>query len=247
MFDACVDYKELEDIISDRFTVTNYLVKKSSHEKVLLSDDKGHQLVRTTIFKPADIEVYKILQNINSENVCSIYEIAEADDAYIIYEEFCEGVTLEDLDHNMGEREAVDIVMNICKGLYALHQCSIVHRDLKPENIIITDDNTIKIIDFDSARLYKKSNDGDTTVLGTIGYAAPEQFGFLQSDNRTDLYSLCVILNMLITGVHPSVKMCENKHIKKILQKCLSINPSERYNDANELNTALAKARRWCK
>ena len=238
---------ELEKLINKRFSVKNYLVKNKSHEKIMLSDDKGNCIVRCTIFKPADIEVYLRLMDVSSPNICNILEISEQSDRYIVYEEYCEGITLEDLGVCIGMKKALDIAIGICSGLYALHSCQIVHRDLKPENIIISDDNTVKILDYDAARVYKPLSDSDTRLLGTIGYAAPEQFGFQQSDSRSDLYSLCVILNMLITGAHPSVKMCQEKHIKKILDKCLAINPAERYNDVKELSHALCGARRRCK
>ena len=247
MSDSHVAHIELQSSIEQRFTVKNYLVNKQTHKKLLLSDESGHCIVRSIVQKPVDITVYERLLDISSPYICNILEICESEDAYIIYEEYCEGMTLDELGTGISEKQALDIAMSICSGLYVLHQCSIVHRDLKPENIIIGDDNSVKIIAFDSARLFKTGSGNDTQLLGTIGYAAPEQFGFSQTDNKADLYSLCVILNMLITGYHPSVKMCENKHIKKILQKCLSINPNERYNDANELNKAFAKARRWCK
>ena len=83
--------------------------------------------------------------------------------------------------------------------------------------------------------------------MGTVGFAAPEQFGMQQSDARTDLYSLAVLLNVLLTGEHPSVKMCENKKLLKIIKKSLSINPSDRYSSVEEMFKALDKVRRHLK
>ena len=123
----------------------------------------------------------------------------------------------------------------------------IVHRDIKPDNIIICDDNNVKIIDFDISKIYKSNQRSDTQTLGTVGFAAPEQFGMQQSDARTDLYSLAVLLNVLLTGEHPSVKMCENKKLLKIIKKSLSINPSDRYSSAEEMFKALDKVRRHLK
>ena len=131
--------------------------------------------------------------------------------------------------------------------MYALHNSGIVHRDIKPDNIIICDDNNVKIIDFDISKIYKSNQRSDTQTLGTVGFAAPEQFGMQQSDARTDLYSLAVLLNVLLTGEHPSVKMCENKKILKVMKKCLSINPDERYSTAEELYNVLNKIRRKLK
>ena len=129
----------------------------------------------------------------------------------------------------------------------AVHGSGIVHRDIKPDNIIICDDNNVKIIDFDISKIYKSNQRSDTQTLGTVGFAAPEQFGMQQSDARTDLYSLAVLLNVLLTGEHPSVKMCENKKILKVIKKCLSINPDDRYSTAEELYNVLNKIRRKLK
>jgi serine/threonine protein kinase len=147
----------------------------------------------------------------------------------------------------LAEHDALNITCSICQGLYALHSSGIVHRDIKPDNIIICDDNNVKIIDFDISKIYKSNQRSDTQTLGTVGFAAPEQFGMQQSDARTDLYSLAVLLNVLLTGEHPSVKMCENKKILKVIKKCLSINPDDRYSTAEELYNVLNKIRRKLK
>ena len=216
--------------IDKMFDCKNYLFKNSKHEKVILESDTGVKMVRHIIYKPADVSVYQRLALINNPYLCRIYEISESSEAYTIYEEFC-----------------LNITCSICQGLYALHNSGIVHRDIKPDNIIICDDNNVKIIDFDISKIYKSNQRSDTQTLGTVGFAAPEQFGMQQSDARTDLYSLAVLLNVLLTGEHPSVKMCENKKLLKIIKKSLSINPSDRYSSAEEMFKALDKVRRHLK
>ena len=81
-------------------------------------------------------------------------------------------------------------------------------------------------------------------MLGTVGFAAPEQFGYTQSDERTDLYSLCVLLNFALTGEHPSVMLPKNKAVARVLKKCLAINPADRYSSAEELYEALKSVKR---
>lgn len=235
--------------IDKMFDCKNYLFKNSKHEKVILESDTGVKMVRHIIYKPADVSVYQRLALINNPYLCRIYEISESTEAYTIYEEFCDGMTLTDYANGetLAEHDALNITCSICQGLYALHNSGIVHRDIKPDNIIICDDNNVKIIDFDISKIYKSNQRSDTQTLGTVGFAAPEQFGMQQSDARTDLYSLAVLLNVLLTGEHPSVKMFENKKILKVIKKCLSINPDDRYSTAEELYNVLNKIRRKLK
>lgn len=77
-----------------------------------------------------------------------------------------------------------------------------VHRDIKPENIILRGSQAV-LIDFDAARLHKPEHEADTQILGTTGFAAPEQYGLSQSDIRTDIYSLGVLINVMLTGNTP--------------------------------------------
>ena len=123
-------------------------------------------------------------------------------------------------------------------------------RELKNIKVLCCGNDKIKnhnFFDFDISKIYKSNQSSDTQTLGTVGFAAPEQFGMQQSDARTDLYSLAVLLNVLLTGEHPSVKMCENKKILKVIKKCLSINPDDRYSTAEELYNVLNKIRRKLK
>lgn len=102
-----------------------------------------------------------------------------------------------------------------------------VHRDIKPENVILRGSEAV-LIDFDASRLYKDESDGDTRILGTTGYAAPEQYGITQSDHRADIYSLGVLLNIMITGEHPSKKLASGR-IGQIVQRCTMTAPKQRY------------------
>ena len=105
------------------------------------------------------------------------------------------------------------VIGQICNGVKVLHENTIVHRDLKPENILIDSKGCIKIIDYDAAKIYSWGKNEDTFLLGTAGYAAPEQYGIVQSDMRTDIYALGVLINVMLTGEHPS-KKCVRQNIK---------------------------------
>ena len=112
-----------------------------------------------------------------------------------------------------------------------------VHRDIKPENVILRGADTV-LIDFDAARLHKPQAEADTQVLGTTGFAAPEQYGLGQSDTRTDIYSLGVLMNVMLTGEHPSRKLAEGR-MGRVIQRCTQVNPAKRYKNVLRLMEAL--------
>ena len=94
------------------------------------------------------------------------------------------------------------------------------------------------LIDFDASRIVKPERTADTVVLGTTGYAAPEQFGLSQTDGRADIYSLGVLLNVMLTGEHPSRKLAEGK-AGRIVRRCTMMNPDQRCRSVLELREAL--------
>jgi serine/threonine protein kinase len=135
---------------------------------------------------------------------------------------------------------AVDIMLQICEGLSRIHIEGIVHRDLTPNNILIDDTGVVKIIDLDISRIKKETKSVDTTLMGTEGYTAPEQFGFRQTDERADIYSLGVLFNAMLTGFLPIEKKYKGDIvIEKIISRCTEIEVSKRYKSADELRRIL--------
>lgn len=118
-----------------------------------------------------------------------------------------------------------------------LHSMEAVHRDIKPENVILRGGDAV-LIDFDAARLYKPEQSVDTHVLGTTSFAAPEQYGLSQSDLRADIYSMEVLINVMLTGRHPSKKLAEGR-MGRIVEHCTRVNPEKRYRDILHLMEAL--------
>lgn len=118
-----------------------------------------------------------------------------------------------------------------------LHSIGAVHRDVKPENIILRGSEAV-LIDFDAARIHKPEHENDTQILGTTGFAAPEQYGLSQSDIRTDIYAMGILINVMLTGEHPSRKLAEGK-MGRIVDRCTHVNPQRRYKNVLRLMEAL--------
>jgi len=184
-------------------------------------------------------EVYRKLLHVSCPNLPNIYEAAEQGGQSIVLEEYVQGDTLAFLLEGslMSSANAKKITRDLCGALWILHSLGAVHRDIKPENVILRGCDAV-LIDFDASRLYKYEQDTDTEVLGTTGYAAPEQYGISQSDARADIYSLGVLLNIMLTGKHPSIALAPGR-MGRIVRKCTMTNPNNRYRSVKHLMEVL--------
>lgn len=186
---------------------------------------------------------------LNHPNICTIYDIGQTDDILFIVLEFINGETLREIMDRLGkltEKEVIDIAFQICNALTAAHTKGIIHRDIKPDNIMISREGFIKIMDFGLAKVVSGQNSNIqkyeddsvilnniytdihsllktsiTTLQGTISYMAPEQIEKGQIDQRTDIYSLGIVLYELLTGKKPFTGFDSIS----ILQSILTDNP----------------------
>ena len=184
-------------------------------------------------------EVYRKLLSYSCQNLPVIYEAVSQGEDNLVLEECIEGDTLGFLLEAalFSPKETRKIVIQLCRALWVLHSLAAVHRDIKPENVILRGSEAV-LIDFDAARLHKLEAEADTQILGTTGFAAPEQYGLSQSDTRTDIYSLGVLMNVMLTGQHPSKRLAEG-HMGRVVQRCTQVNPEKRYKDVLHLMEAI--------
>jgi serine/threonine protein kinase len=196
-----------------------------------------------------------ILSRLSHPNLPAFTDFFSEDERHFLVMEYIDGKTLEELlEENGGpfpERRVLGWARQLCDVLEYLHgqQPPVIFRDLKPGNIMLRKDGRIKLIDFGIARLVRRTSSQDTQLLGTPGFAPPEQYGSAQTDQRSDLYSLAVTLFQLLTGTLPEKGFglpdarTINPHISPVvaraLEKAASINPEDRYPSVAVFRRAL--------
>lgn len=224
-------------------------MKKSEKAEVLFAAVDGLDApVVVKRLSEANPEIYRVISEIGNVHIPRIFDIREQDNKLLIVEEYIDGKTLDVYlsEVRLGDIQKLELMVQLCEALEALHGCNppVIHRDIKPTNILINEEGILKIIDFDASRQYKgNKNTSDTRLLGTIEYAAPEQFGYAQTDFRSDIYSAGVVFSEL--------KMEEKgvffKDWKRLVDKCTSFDPENRYKDVAELKKDLQKCIRVAK
>lgn len=186
------------------------------------------------ILSTYNAEIYKFLTEHPIDHMPRLYEVCEGENYLVIVEEYVKGITLaERIAHGkMEQKEAVRIVRSICRILDALHSLEkpIVHRDVKPSNVMLTDDGEVYLLDINVAKWINPEQNEDTKLMGTVHYAAPEQFGygFSASGEKSDIYAVGMILNEMITGHLPKEEKAEGT-VWKVIGKCIRFDPENRY------------------
>ena len=149
----------------------------------------------------------------------------ESETVLCVVREYVPGVTLAELleEAPLSEPEAMTVMLQLCDILTYLHAGPpVIHRDLKPQNIILTDGGKVKLIDFGISRVYNETAKKDTVFYGTQEFAPPEQYGFSQTDQRADLFSLGVVMGYILTGqtAPDAAAAIQNKRLSRIYRKC---------------------------
>ncbi len=188
---------------------------------------------------PRPLEAYELLWGIRCENLPEIYDAIELEDGQIILEEYIDGITVAEVMQSGKYRPlgAKRILREVCHALTVLHERGIIHRDVKPENVMIEKTGRVVLVDLNASRK-ESAAEKDTVVMGTVGYASPEQLGLSQTDARTDIYAAGVLYNVMLTGNHPTQSFARGL-AGRIVAKCTALNPAQRYQTAADLAKKL--------
>lgn len=185
-----------------------------------------------------DVNVFRHLMECPVPGIPRIEELVETDGKLYVFEEYISGVTLQEL---LGEsmilknEQAVSYIQQLCCILRPLHNQNppIVHRDIKPSNIIITSLDRVYLVDINSAKKVTAKGQ-DTVLIGTVGYAAPEQYGFSSSQPTADIYALGVLLNEMLTGGKISDRLTTGP-LARVINRCVQMEPASRYQNVDQL------------
>lgn len=224
----------VNDFLAENFHKIR-LLKQSVRGAVWLAEDSAGHFV---VWKETTLTglPYNILKKNPYRLWPTVLYYCETEKGSVIIEEYINGENISDRLANgkqFSKSEVMSILWQLVDGLIVLHKLGIIHRDIKPGNLIWQSGN-IYLIDFEVARQPKKETECDTFLLGTRGYAAPEQYGFAQTDVRSDIYSLGVTLKE-IAGADISPELAE------LLQRCTALDPAQRFQSAAEIRNFWQK------
>jgi serine/threonine protein kinase len=256
-------------LLQNRYTIKRYIGKGAMGTVYLVSDarlpdDRVIKEMNPTFLEASEreqfMELFKqeahMLSRLHHENLPKVIDYFFEGERYYLVMDYVDGKNLKEYresNHVMNKDQIIKIISQISNVLEYLHgqRPPIIFRDLKPSNIMITDDSAIKLIDFGIARIFKESQNIDTVIVGTPGFAPPEQYGKRQTDERSDIYSLGATLYYLFTGEVPDLPDQKGRKeveqhmnippfLKTVILKCLNPEPSERYAHVSDFKKALS-------
>lgn len=208
------------------------------HHIFLVQHQSTKKIYVKKILDVYNLDVYKKLYQTPIIGIPKLIDYFEGNDQLILIEDYISGESLQEKlnDSHLSKEDIIHYILDLCNILEQLHQMNppVIHRDIKPSNLIITNYNRLILLDFNAAKQFSSTSETDTVLLGTKGYAAPEQYGFGSSSPQTDIYSIGILLKELTDA---SAEACSE--FSTIIETCTQMNPSDRYASISDLKNAL--------
>lgn len=233
------EYELLFRIDSDSSDKSYIIYDKVCQRKAVLKTGKTDRIENEA----------RILSKFSGNGIPQVYSCFELDGISYLIREYIEGKSLQmylETEGSFSASETIDIGISVCDTLSRFHRADppVIHRDIKTENIIISQNGDIYIIDFGISREYDISASRDTCVMGTLSAAPPEQFGYGQTDERSDVYSIGVMLKE-ISGAYAMPDMPKiPSSLASVIERCVEFSPEKRYQNAAEIKRALLKIKK---
>ena len=247
-----VDIEKLNTIVRGALFTE---VRELSDGRSIVMDPETEELYYRKRLSVYSVPVFRFLKEHTHKNLPKILMFWQEEGDLIVIEELIQGKTLEQYldpevnsvqdkeDKHTDENASLNqpdfeekkrILLEICDGLSFLHHAAppIIHRDIKASNIMIRGDGSVKIIDYDAAKQYIADKKRDTVLIGTQGIAAPEQYGFAQSDERTDIFALGKLVERLLP---------ESKYAQEIAEKATKLQPELRYETVEQMRRQIER------
>lgn len=207
-------------------------LKSSGKGDIQLVAADGKLYVRR--YREIPWELFRRIRDVSCPYLERLVEQSEDENGAYFISEYVEGISAS--ERMFSEKEAVKLLLELCAAIKALHKAGVIHRDIKPSNIICGNDGHIRLIDFDSARLWVEFQSRDTEILGTGGYAAPEQYGFMQTDDRSDIYAFGVTMEEILG------ENADKPKFRRIIRRCTQFDPDRRFRDISAVGRAIKRA-----
>ena len=196
------------------------------HKVYLVQSALSGNIYVQKILDVYNIRVYEYLYRNPVAGIPRLINYYEDGNQLIVIEEYISGTSLQEKIDNsdLSVSDIRSYMIMLCNILEALHSMTppIIHRDIKPSNIIITSYNYAMLLDFNAAKQFSGQNESDTVLIGTPGYAAPEQYGFGSSSPKTDIYSLGIVLREMLGSITPAPDIAPILHrLNLIAERCI--------------------------
>ncbi len=233
----------IEEYLKEKYKSLLPLDKKVPHRTFLVYNTWTNEVMVEKRVEKSKKSIYQKLQQVCSPHLAQIEEIVELDNECRIFELYISGESLKTkLERGvLTPQEVRKYSCMLLDLLEELQKKNIVHKDINPSNIIISTDGILKLIDFGIARSYQQEKTADTVIMGTVGYAAPEQFGFSQTNERTDMYAFGILINVMLTGKLPTEYLVELEPFRGIVMTCTQIDYRNRYESYAQIKKQLVE------